>query len=204
MISERMVSQVENVRSLAFLRADRELDDVHRAERRRHAVPDLRHFRAEDDLPREPFVIPPVGQQFLSRPRARMGGGPCRGTGPPSAVPAASIGAGSAGRSQGGSSDLIRDVGWIRHHVEDTAGEFHDAQRMLEPLVGCRRIKQVGQRQLVDVPQPLERPRIQHRPLVRVQPDEDVNRVADLVEVLAHRAPRVAWAAASMACAGMS
>ena len=82
--------------------------------------------------------------------------------------------------------DFVADVRGVGDDVEDPARQFHDAERMFEPLVRRRRIEHVGQRELVDVPQPLERPRVQDRTLVRVQPDEDVDRVADLVQVLAH------------------
>jgi hypothetical protein len=66
-----------------------------------------------------------------------------------------------------------------------------------------RGVKQVRQGKLMDVAKPLKRSRIEDSTLIRVQTDEDVNRVTNFVEVLAH--DTVPWhrEAASMARAGM-
>jgi hypothetical protein len=52
---------------------------------------------------------------------------------------------------------------------------------MLEPLVRRGGVDQGSQGQLVDVAQPLERVRIQHLPLIRIEPHENMDRVTYLV-----------------------
>lgn len=44
----------------------------------------------------------------------------------------------------------------VREHVEDSAGEIHDAETMLEPLVRGGRINEPGKGELVNVPQALK------------------------------------------------
>ena len=47
-------------------------------------------------------------------------------------------------------------------------------------------IDEICQRQLMDVAQSLEAPRVQYFPLVAIQADENVDGVTDLVNVLRH------------------
>jgi len=49
-----------------------------------------------------------------------------------------------------------------------------------------RPVQQVGEGELVDVPQALERSGVEYLPFVVVQADEDVDGVANFVEVFAH------------------
>ena len=49
------------------------------------------------------------------------------------------------------------------------------------------RIDEVTESQLVDMAEPLERPRIQDLTLITIQPNENVDRVTDLVMELRHR-----------------
>jgi hypothetical protein len=59
---------------------------------------------------------------------------------------------------------------------------------VLEAAVGPAGINEIAQRELVDVPQTLERARVDHGQLVWVGFDKDMDRVTDLVELLGHPA----------------
>jgi hypothetical protein len=52
---------------------------------------------------------------------------------------------------------------------------------MLEPAMGCSRIKQIGQGKLVDVPETLERRRIQDTHFSWLQSDEIVDWISDFL-----------------------
>jgi len=93
----------------------------------------------------------------------------------------------SAGVAAGGGddvADLVGDLVGAGDYVVDAAGEVHHAEGVLEALVGGAGVDQVGERELVDVAQPLEGGGVDHRLLVVVVVDEDVDRVADLVDAL--------------------
>jgi len=173
-------------------RADGEFHHVERPQGRRHRVPDLPHLRREDDLPRESLVVPAFGKKFfLGRVREGKVSHVMAQSGHakhPSPVPQRVLVA-DFGETV---LDRISDVGVCRHHFEYPFSEFHHAQGVLEPFVRGRRIEQRCEPELVDMSQPLEWPRVQHRTLVRVQADEGVDRVADFVKMLAHRASRAA------------
>jgi hypothetical protein len=57
---------------------------------------------------------------------------------------------------------------------------------VLEPPMGCSRVDEIRQCELVNVPEPLKRPGVDRRDLVRGDADKVVNRVADLVLMLRH------------------
>src|SRR5438876_880976 len=69
-------------------------------------------------------------------------------------------------------------------HVVDATRQLHHAERMLKAAVRSAGVDQVGQRQLMDVAKTLKRRGVDDGELVRVRLHEDVNRVADLVELL--------------------
>ena len=76
----------------------------------------------------------------------------------------------------------------IRNDVVDAAGQLHRSEGVFEPPVGRAWVHEVGHRQLVDVPEALQRRGVDHPPLVRVDADEVVHRVAELVPALGRRA----------------
>ncbi len=78
-------------------------------------------------------------------------------------------------------TDRVIDLVGARDHVVHPAREVHDAQAVLEALVGGAGIDLVRERQLMDVPQPLKRWRVDDPPFVVIERDESVNRVSDLV-----------------------
>ena len=53
---------------------------------------------------------------------------------------------------------IVRYIVRIRDYVENSARKFHYTKRMLEPLMSCTRINEIGHRQLVNMTQSLERP----------------------------------------------
>jgi hypothetical protein len=63
----------------------------------------------------------------------------------------------------------------------------HHAERVLEAFVRSARIDLVGEGELVDASQALERRGVDDHPLVAVEVDEIVQGVADLVPFLGHR-----------------
>lgn len=77
----------------------------------------------------------------------------------------------------------------VRDDVEDAAGQLHDAQGMFETAMRGAGINEVGQRQLMDVPEPLKWPRIDRRNFVRRDTNEVVKGVPNLVMVLRHGCP---------------
>jgi hypothetical protein len=83
-------------------------------------------------------------------------------------------------------ADLVGDLVRTRDDVVDAAGEVHDSERVLEPLVRRAGIDKVREGELVDVAEPLERRRVDHCLLVVVVVDEDVDRVANFVDALWH------------------
>lgn len=77
--------------------------------------------------------------------------------------------------------ELTNGVGQVlilRHNIENPTGQFHHAKRVLKPAVGCAGIDQISQRELVNMPEALERTRIENLPLFRAQLDENVNGVS--------------------------
>jgi len=59
-------------------------------------------------------------------------------------------------------SDLIRQIRGFGDYLKDATCEFHDTQRMLEPLVRSSRIEKISKCKLSDVPETLERPGVEH------------------------------------------
>lgn len=82
--------------------------------------------------------------------------------------------------------NLIGQVCASGDDVEHPGREFHDAERVLESTMRGARIDEVGERQLMDVPQTLERSGVEDLSLGAIQAHEDVNRIPDLVYVLRH------------------
>lgn len=78
--------------------------------------------------------------------------------------------------------DLVR----LGQRVVRPTGELHDAEGMLESLVCRTGVDEVRHRQLLDVPEMLKWRRIQHESVLAVQPDEGMNRIANLVPQLVH------------------
>ncbi|GAG41424.1 unnamed protein product [marine sediment metagenome] len=70
--------------------------------------------------------------------------------------------------------------------AKHSVSKFHHTKRMLEASMGRTRIDQVGQSKLVDMPQTLKCPRIKDLPLFRIHAGEDMNGIADFVDVLCH------------------
>jgi hypothetical protein len=83
----------------------------------------------------------------------------------------------------------------VRHNVIDAAGQFHDPKGVLETAVRRPGIEEMREGELMDVAQPLHRPRIQNLTLQRLEADEDVNRIPDFMDVFCHRDTLVAVAA---------
>lgn len=77
--------------------------------------------------------------------------------------------------------DVTMPVRLGRDHVENATRHLHHAEGMLESAVGSARIDQIRHRELMNVPQPLERPRVDRTHLVARNSNEVVNRIADLV-----------------------
>src|SRR5208282_144253 len=98
-----------------------------------------------------------------------------------------------------GVSELVLHVERTCDDVEDSAGQFHDSKGMLEALVRRRGVEQVRQSELMDVAQPLKRPGIDDRTLIRVQADENMNGITYLMDMLAHATNPWFRAAISMA-----
>lgn len=74
----------------------------------------------------------------------------------------------------------------VGDRVVDTAGKFHDTERVLESTVRCPGVDEIRQSQLVDVPQSLDWRRIHHFAFVGIKPNERVNRVADFMQAFVH------------------
>ena len=74
----------------------------------------------------------------------------------------------------------------VREHVEDSAGEIHDAETMLETLVGRGRIDEPGEGELVNVPEELKSARVDDFAFVGREDDESVDRITELVVFLRH------------------
>ena len=66
---------------------------------------------------------------------------------------------------------------------EHTLRKLHHTERMLEPVVSRTGIDQVRQCQLMNVPKALKRTRIEDLSLVRIESNENVNRVPNFVDV---------------------
>ena len=83
------------------------------------------------------------------------------------------------------SSNLITRV--VGDDVEHSTGKLHDAQRVLETFMGRTWVNEIGQCQLVNVAQSLKRTGVENLALMAVQPDEYVDRVPNLMDVLGHQ-----------------
>lgn len=71
-------------------------------------------------------------------------------------------------------------------NVIDPGGEIHDTEGMFEPAVGSARIDEVGKGKLMDFAEALERLAVEGLSFVRVEADEGVNGIADLVGLTGH------------------
>lgn|GEM_PF-3678196 len=138
-----------------------------------------------DDLAGYALVVPALGEQVIF---GGVGEGQVpevvtQGCHPDDRAPVVVI-----ALSNGGDDvpDFVGDLVGSRDHVVDTAGELHDPERVLEALVRGAWVDQVGQRQLVDIPEALEGTGIDHGPLVVVEGDEDVDGVPNFMDVLGH------------------
>ena len=80
----------------------------------------------------------------------------------------------------------------VRDYVEHTPSQFHYSERMLEPSMGRTRIYKKSGCQLVDVTQPLKRPRVYDFLLVIVKAHETVNCIPQLMGVL-RQLPHSLW-----------
>jgi len=74
----------------------------------------------------------------------------------------------------------------VKDNVENPPSKFHDAERVLEAAMRCAGIHQIRHGQLVDVTKPLEWPAVQYFPFARLNSNEIVNRIADLMEIFGH------------------
>jgi hypothetical protein len=74
----------------------------------------------------------------------------------------------------------------VRQNVEDSSGEIHDAETMLETFVRGGRIDEPGKGELVNMAKALERARIDNLPFVGRQYDESVNRITEFIVFLRH------------------
>ena len=90
-------------------------------------------------------------------------------------------------------NDLRYRLGYVGMHVlrigddvEDSAGQFHDSQRVLEPAMRCPWVYQIGRCQLVDVAKALHGNRVDHATLMIVEADELMHGVTYLVGELRH------------------
>lgn len=82
--------------------------------------------------------------------------------------------------------DVRVAIALVGDDVEDSAGQLHHTQRVLEPPMGRARVDEIRQRELVNVPEPLKWAGVDRRDLVGCDADEVMNRVADLVLLLRH------------------
>ena len=82
--------------------------------------------------------------------------------------------------------DVRAAVPFVREDVEHAAGELHDAEGVLEPAMRRAGIHEIRQRELMDVSEPLKRPRIDRRHFIRRNANEVVNRVSNFVLMLRH------------------
>ena len=82
--------------------------------------------------------------------------------------------------------DLVRHGARVCDYIEDTTGELHDAERMLEPRVRRSGVHEVGQPELMDMAKALEGTRIEDPTLIRIEPHKCVDGVPNLVNVFAH------------------
>ena len=85
--------------------------------------------------------------------------------------------------------DLANDVGEVLVAHDDVVHpprQLHHAERVLEASVGAAGVDQVRERQLVDVAQPLERARVDDSQLVGIGLDEDMDGVANFIELFRH------------------
>ena len=80
--------------------------------------------------------------------------------------------------------DFIRDIVWISDNIKDPSGEFHNAKRMLKPLMCCARINKISHCQLVNMTQSLERTGIKNSTFVAVQTNEHMDWVSNFVSIL--------------------
>jgi hypothetical protein len=81
-------------------------------------------------------------------------------------------------------TDFVVAVVVLDEHVEDATGEVHDAEAVLEAPVSGAGVDEIRESELMDVSQTLKRPGIDDPSLIGRDPDEGVDRVADLVLVL--------------------
>lgn len=82
--------------------------------------------------------------------------------------------------------DIRVSVAFVRDDVEYAAGELHHPERMLEPAVRRTGVNEIRQRELMNVPKALKRPRVDRCDFVGGHADEVVDRIADLVLMLRH------------------
>jgi len=162
---------IGEIEILGLLLAEGKFDDVAGFEPRPQTAPDALHFVALDDRPGQLLVVPAIGQQGLL---GRMG--------KRQVTDIVTEGRHAQDRPPVGQlgpvldlwnlvSDGVRDMVRVGDDIEDLAGKLHHTQRVVETLVGCTRINEVRQRQLVDMAQPLEGTRVNNLPFIAVQSD---------------------------------
>jgi len=74
----------------------------------------------------------------------------------------------------------------VREHVEDSAGQIHNPETMLEPLMRGARVNEPGEGELVNVPKALEGARVDDFAFVGREDDESVDRITEFVVFLRH------------------
>lgn len=84
--------------------------------------------------------------------------------------------------------NLVRYVRGFRNHLKYAPREFHNTQRMLEPLVRCPRVQKIRKGELGNVSETLKRPGVEHLLFIPIQVDEDVDWVSNLMKNLRHDA----------------
>jgi len=82
--------------------------------------------------------------------------------------------------------DVGMSVTFVRDDIEYAPGELHDSERVLEPAVCRARPNDLCQRELMTVPKPLQRPRVDRCDFISAHANEVVNRVADFMLMLLH------------------
>jgi hypothetical protein len=80
-------------------------------------------------------------------------------------------------------ADRVTQIAGRRHNVKDSPGKLHNPQRMLEALMGCAGIHERSQGKLVNVAESLERTRVNNSPLLAVEANKCMDRIAKLVPV---------------------
>ncbi len=168
-----------------LLRSDRDLRHLIRIGRRHHALQDLPHLLRPEYLDRQPFVVLAIGKEpFLGRMRERQMSEVVKERAKPNDLSPC-----NERRAVGKDVDGRMPVVFVRDDVEYPAGQLHDAERVLEPAVRRAWVDEIGERELVNVPEALKRPGVDRCDLIGCDSDEVVNRIANLALMLRHAEP---------------